>query len=271
MVNGSLAQRRSSGHFHGDIEAAFRCFDAWSACSTKYPGSHAARDKFDEMTADYEGRPPRLRLICCTGGQGAAPRRSSVPYIRRGQRPLHLTAQLPRDTDAATIWPKGAEPIPPNTLSAEDGIVALEYLLHCWSEKACQSILAAYEIPQEALDEAQRRNDQRRETIELAGRILHRWDGKDLAADTAALADAIVAANPRLYRIDNTLVRISAPVTDPATAARVRKLHNYKGRPGDVGDPALHAGERLVPILPSDTEALARDHCRAYRNQAPYQ
>ena len=95
-----------------------------------------------------------------------------------------------------------------------------------------------------------------RETIELAGRILHQWDGKDLASDTAALADAIVAANPRLYRIDSTLVRISAPVTDPATAARVRKLHSYEGRPGEVGDPALHAGERLVPILPSDTEAL---------------
>ncbi len=36
----------------------------------------------------------------------------------------------------------------------------------------------------------------------------------------------------------------------------MRKLHNYQGGPGDVGDPALHAGERLVPILPSDTEAL---------------
>ena len=45
-------------------------------------------------------------------------------------------------------------------------------------------------------------------------------------------------------------------MTDPATAARVRKLHSYEGRPGEVGDPALHAGERLVPILPSDTEAL---------------
>ena len=80
--------------------------------------------------------------------------------------------------------------------------MALEYLLHCWSEKACQAILTAHEIPQAALDEAQRRSDLRRERIELAGRILHTWDGKDLAADTAALADAIVAANPRLYRID---------------------------------------------------------------------
>jgi hypothetical protein len=111
-------------------------------------------------------------------------------------------------------------------------------------------------IPQEALDEVKRRNDQRRKRVELAGRLLHRWDGKDLAADTAALADAIVAANSGLYRIDSTLVRISAPATDPATAERVRKLHGYEGGPGEVGDPALHAGERLVPILPSDTEAL---------------
>jgi hypothetical protein len=187
-------------------------------------------------------------------------RRSAEAVIRalysQGPKAAAPEEEVPENTDAATIWPKGAEPIPPNTPSAEDGIVALEYLLQCWSEKACQSILAAHKIPQEALDEAKRRNDQRCERVELAGRSLHRWDGKDLAADTAALADAIVAADPRLYRIDSTLVRISAPVTDAATATRARKLHNYKGRPGEVGDPALHAGERLVPILPSDTEAL---------------
>ena len=252
-VAGAAAFKRK---FPDDVEAAFRCFDAWSACSTKYPGSPAARDKFDEMTADYEGTaiPVTLDMLHWRA------RRRAEAVIRAlyspGPRAAAFEGAAPEDAAAVTIWPKGAEPIPPNTLSAEDGIVALEYLLHCWSEKACQSILAASEIPQEALDEAQRRNDQKCEKIELAGRILHRWDGKDLATDTAALADAIVAANPRLYRIDSTLVRISAPVTDPATAARVRKLHNYEGRPGEVGDPALHAGERLIPILPSDTEAL---------------
>ena len=167
-----------------------------------------------------------------------------MPYTRRSAWPKASAFEgvAPESLDAGTIWPKGAEPIPPNTLSAEDGIVALEYLLHCWSEKACQAILAAHEIPQEALDEAQRRNDQRRERIELAGRILHTWDGKDLAADTAALADAIVAANPRLYRIDDTLVRISAPVTDPATAARVRKLHNYRRSSGRSRRPGASCG-----------------------------
>lgn len=162
----------------------------------------------------------------------------------------------PDSIGVGTIWPKGAEPIPPNTLSAEDGILALEYLLHCWSDKACQSIFTRHEIPPPAMDEAKRRDEERRHRIDLAGRILHEWNGKDLATDTAALADAIVRANPRLYRIDNTLVRISSPAADFATAARVRKLHNYDGPPGEAGDPALHAGERLVPILPSDAEAL---------------
>jgi hypothetical protein len=252
-VAGAAAFKRA---FSGNTEAAFQCFDAWSACSTKYPGSRVARDKFDEMTADYEGTAAPLTLDMLHWRA----RRRAEAVIRALYSPVpkadSLEEIVPETADAATIRPKGAEPIPPNTLSADDGIVALEYLLHCWSEKAYQSILAAYEIPQVALDEAQRLNDQRGERVELAGRILHRWDGKDLAADTAALADAIVAADPRLYRIDNTLVRISAPVTDAATAARARKLHNYKGRPGEVGDPALHAGERLVPILPSDTEAL---------------
>jgi hypothetical protein len=62
--------------------------------------------------------------------------------------------------------------------------------------------------------------------------------------------------NPKLYRVDQVLVRISCPASDPATAARVRKMHGYKGHAGEPGDPALHAGERLVPILPSDAEAL---------------
>jgi hypothetical protein len=252
-VAGAAAFKRA---ISGNTEAAFQCFDAWSACSTNYPGSRVARDKFDEMTADYEGTAAPLTLAMLHWRA----RRRAEAVIRALYSPVPKAAapeeDAPENTDAATIWPKGAEPIPPNTLSAGDGIVALEYLLHCWSENACQSILAAYQIPKEALDEAKRRNDQRREKVELAGRILHLWDGKDLATDTAALADAIVAAGPPIYRIDSTLVRISAPVTDAATATRARKLHNYKGRPGGLGDPALHAGERLVPILPSDTEAL---------------
>jgi hypothetical protein len=36
----------------------------------------------------------------------------------------------------------------------------------------------------------------------------------------------------------------------------VRKIYGYQGRAGEPGDPALHAGQRLLPILPSDSEAL---------------
>src|SRR4029077_10537982 len=52
------------------------------------------------------------------------------------------------------------------------------------------------------------------------------------------------------------LVRIAAPGSDPAAAERARKIYGYEGLPGEAGDPALHAGRRPVPILPSDTEAL---------------
>ena len=151
---------------------------------------------------------------------------------------------------------KGAEPIPPNTLKPEDGIVALEYLHYCWSEQVFQQASVRQAVPQAVLDEVRRRSDQRREKIDLAGRTLHVWQGRNLAADTAALAQAIIASKPKLYRVDHALVRISPPISDPATAERVRKSHRYTGGPGEPGDPVLHAGERLIPILPSDAEAL---------------
>ena len=134
--------------------------------------------------------------------------------------------------------------------------MALEYLHYCWSDKVCQQIIFGLTIPEAVLQEALRRGEQRREKVDLAGRTLHKWEGKNLAADTTALADVIIASNPKLHRVDDTLVRISAPLSDPATATRVRKIHDYSGAHGEPGDPALHAGERLVPILPSDSEAL---------------
>ena len=120
--------------------------------------------------------------------------------------------------------------------------MALDYLHYCWSDKVCQQITFGLTIPEAVLQEARQRAEQRREKIDLAGRTLHKWEGKNLAADTAALADAIIASNPKLHRVDDTLVRISAPISDPATAARVRKIHGYSGAPGAPGDPALHAG-----------------------------
>jgi hypothetical protein len=135
-IAGSAAFKRA---FPGNPEAAFQCFDAWSACSTKYPGTHAARNKFDEMTADYEGTAAPLRLDML---HWRARRRAEAVFhalYSPGPKAAAPDEDAPEITDAATIWPKGGEPIPPNTLSASDGIVALEYLLHCWSDKACQS------------------------------------------------------------------------------------------------------------------------------------
>jgi hypothetical protein len=255
-MSGAGAYKRA---FPDDHETAFQCFDAWSACSSKYQGTKAARAKFDEVAADYEGTaaPVTLEMLDWrTRRRAEAIIRALYSPAAHWQKASAFEGLDPESLAAGVIPPKGAEPIPPGTLKPGDGIAALEYLLYCWSEKVYQAIFAENAIPQSVLEEARRRSDQRREKIDLAGRRPHIWDGNDLAKDTAALADAIVAADPQLYRIDNTLVRISEPASDPATAARVRKLHGYQGRPGEVGDPALHAGERLIPILQSDAEAL---------------
>src|SRR5262249_50578802 len=138
----------------------------------------------------------------------------------------------------------------------EDGVCALDYLLFCWSQKVHDDVTSDCAIPKYVLDEARRRAEDRRERIDLDGRVLHRWGGRNLAADTSDLAEAIINAGPKLFRIDKALVRIAKPITDPITAQRVRDLYNYKGEAGVAGDPALHAGERPVPILPGDSEAL---------------
>jgi hypothetical protein len=126
---------------------------------------------------------------------------------------------------AGITLPKGAEPIPLNSLKHEDGLAALDYLRFCWSTNVYQQIVAAHVIPRKVLEQAWHRSEERREKIELSERILHNWEGRNLASDTAALCDVIVASKPKLYRIDKTLVRISDPVFDPATAERVRRLH----------------------------------------------
>src|SRR5262249_17592256 len=255
-VSGAGAFKRA---FLDDIEAAFRCFDTWSACSPKYKGKEATRHKFDQVPADYEGTaiPVTLEML-----HWRARRRAEAVIgtlyspVTQCKKPAAAFQGLVSDLGAGIPRPKGAEPIAPNSLKPEDGIAALDYLRFCWSPKVYQQIVAGQPIPQEALEEARRRSEERREKIDLAGRTLHEWEGKNLAADTAALANDIIKSGAKLYRVDNALVRISAPISDPATAERVRKMHRYKGHPGDVGDPARHAGERLVPILPSDAEAL---------------
>jgi hypothetical protein len=219
----------------------------------------ATRCKFDQVPADYTGAavPVTLDMLQWrTRRRAEAVLDALYSPATKWQVPDALKGVSCESAGAGITLPKGAEPIPLNSLKHEDGLAALDYLRFCWSTNVYQQIVAAHVIPRKVLEQAWHRSEERREKIELSERILHNWEGRNLASDTAALCDVIVASKPKLYRIDKTLVRISDPVLDPATAERVRRLHGYGGRPGDSGDPALHAGERLVPILPADTEAL---------------
>jgi hypothetical protein len=242
-----------------DTAVAFRCFDVWSSCSSKYKGTEATRCKFDEVPADYDGTAAPLMLDML---HWRARRRAETVLgalyspTAHWQKSSAFDDLSPESLADVTFRPKGAESIEPGSLKPKDGILALEYLSYCWSGIVYEQIIAGFSIPQAVLDEVKEPDDQRRLEIDVADRCLHIWGGKDLAADTAALADAIIAADPQLYRIDQTLVRLSKPASDPATAARVRKIYRYEKSPGEAGDPALHTGERLAPLLPSDTEAL---------------
>ena len=256
-ASGAAAFKRASPN---DIEAAFQCYDVWSACSSKYDNKEATRRKFDQVPADYDGTaiPVTLDMLHWRA------RRRAEAVIGILYSPMRHWQKKGNACERSTIGsladgiprPKGAEPIPPNSLKPEDGIMALEYLLFCWSNEVFQQVTREQDIPETTLQNAQRRCKERHNKIDLAGRTLHKWDGKNLAADTAALAQAIIASETKLYRVDQTLVRISTPISDPATADRVRRMHGYEESPGKPNDPALHAGERLVPILPADAEAL---------------
>jgi hypothetical protein len=255
-MSGAAAFKRA---FPDNIEAAFVCFDAWSASSAKYAGTEAARRKFDQVPAQYTGPavPVTLSML-----HWRARRRAEEVIGKIYQRIVASVLAITRPTPCGEVTNAGNQPgasISPRATddaSRGDAIAALDYLSFCWGKKVFEEITAAYAVPPADLDEAQRRGKERRETIDLAGRTLHRWGGKDLAADTAALGTAIVSSGAKLYRVDKTLVRISEPMSDEATATRVRKIHGYTGRPGDAGDPALHAGERLIAMLPADLEAL---------------
>ena len=255
-VSGAAAFKRA---FPDNVESAFDCYDAWSACSSKYEGGGATRTKFDQVPVDYDGVADPVTVdMLHWRARRRAERVINTLYspVTQWPKPAAAFDGLPLESLTEGIpRPKGAEWIPPDSLKPEDGITALEYLKYCWSDKVCQEIVADNAVPQPALDEAQRRAEERREKVALTGRALHTWEGKNLAADTAALAEKIIASSPKLYRIDQTIVRISQPISDPTTAARVRKMYGYTGKPGEP-DPALHAGERPVPILPADAEAL---------------
>src|SRR5262249_58882083 len=112
--------------------------------------------------------------------------------VTQYKKPATALQGLVSDLGAGIACPKGAEPIAPNSLKPGDGIAALDYLRFCWSPKAYEQIIAGQPIPQEALEEARRRSEERREKIALAVRTLHECGGNNLAADSAALANAML-------------------------------------------------------------------------------
>jgi Primase C terminal 2 (PriCT-2) len=51
-ISGAAAFKRA---FPSDNEAAFQCYDAWSACSSKYQDGETTRQKFDQVPTEYKG------------------------------------------------------------------------------------------------------------------------------------------------------------------------------------------------------------------------
>ena len=115
-------------------------------------------------------------------------------------------------------------------MTPEHGIVALSYLLVCWSKIVFDRATAGVSIPPASSKEAERRAHEVRHRIAFAGRTLHMWSGGNLASDTQALADAIAGATKDLYRVDQALVRV---VKAAAVAERTREIYGHEGRPKD--------------------------------------
>jgi hypothetical protein len=230
--------------FPDDIDTAFQC-------SQKYGGREAARKKFNEVPAEYDGDAKEVTLEML---HWRAKRRAEKVIRALWLPPLKMAPgfeDLPVEGPAEG-YPKGGEPIPPGTVKTEDGVTAIDYLLFCWNEKALEETQT--KIPQPILDKAHRRTEERRTGIKLGGRVLHKWDGSNLATATTNLANAIIDASQLFFKIDRILVRVSDPSRDPKHAARLRKIHNYEGPPGGKDDP-VKGGMRLTPVL-SDTEAV---------------
>jgi hypothetical protein len=220
--------------FPNDNETAFQCFNVGSACSQKYGGRDAARKKFEEVPAEYDGDAKEVTLEML---HWRARRRAEKVIRALWLPPLKMAPEfedLPSDDLGEGSYPKGGEPIPPGSVGPEDGIKALEYILFCWNEKALEETQT--KIPQHILDKARRRTEERRIGIKLEGRVLHEWDGSNLATATKNLANAIIDASQLFFKIDRILVRVSDPTSDPKHAARLRKIHNYQGPPGGKDD-----------------------------------
>jgi Primase C terminal 2 (PriCT-2) len=238
-----------------DEEAAFQCFDTWSAQSTEYGGRKETRQKFDQVPAEYAGSalPVTIETLHWRARRHAE-RILAIVYSPAQHWGISGDfAGLPPDSLGDGITSRqGADDVLPDNLTPEDGLAALTYISVCWDRVVFDRVVAGASIPEDALKEASRRSEEVHERIQLAGRRRHSWSGQNLSADTQALADAIVGATNELYRIDGTLVRV---VKGASAVERAHKIPAVNGSL-KVRDPADRASHRLLPILPSDTEAL---------------
>jgi Primase C terminal 2 (PriCT-2) len=254
-IAGAAAFKRA---LSDDVEAAFQCFDIWSAASTKYDGLDQARRKFDQVPAEYTGcaSPVTIDML-----HWRARRRAEITIgtmyspAAKWTVPAAFSGLPTESLGAGSTQPHSSDDTVAEKLTPEHGILALTYLLVCWHQSVFDRTTAGLSIPEPALKEVERRAQDVRERIALAGRTRHRWSGENLSADTRALADAIVGATKDLYRTDRLLVRVIKPAADTPALERIQKIYGRDGRPGRR-DPAEYAGHRLTPILPSDSEAL---------------
>jgi hypothetical protein len=121
--------------FPNDNETAFRCFDIASACSQKYGGREAARKKFDEVPAEYDGDAKEVTLEML---HWRARRRAEKVIRALWLPPLKMAPEfedLPSDDPGESSYPKGGEPIPPGSVGPEDGLKAVEYILFAGTKK----------------------------------------------------------------------------------------------------------------------------------------
>jgi hypothetical protein len=254
--------------FPDDPEGAFKLFEAYSdnGAWKDIDDLEARVKKFGDVDAEYHGPADPVtiemldwRVRSCAKQilrrvYSPASPEAVVVYVPPGAKtdPAFFEDWDPSDVLGKRVCATD-DPAPPGSSPrAGDGMAALEYLLFCWVPKVHDPIIAELKVPAPVLEEARRRTEERRERIDLDGRTLFHWDGRNLATNTTDLANATIDANAPVYKYDRILVRVSNPSADPVHAARLRKIRNYQGPPGGKDDP-VQGGVQLTPVLETET------------------
>jgi hypothetical protein len=255
--------------FPDDLEGAFQLFDCYSDSGLYRNAGEDRRKKFDQVPVEYDGSavPVTLEMLDWRVLHRAkevlqalySPVLPEVTITKIQVSPLFAATYNPSDNLAVGIEASHLEETV-SRVKPEDGLAALEYLLFRWTEKIHKPIIDGLKIPPRVLEEAKRRTEERREQIDLDGRVLFRWEGRNLSADTTDLANAVIDAGAPVFKVDQVLVRVSNPNSDPVHAARLRKIHKYEGPPGDKADP-VKGGAYLTPVIETETiRAVIAEH-----------